>query len=301
MNQNIRFSYSNKIILLICIFALCLIGATVLMNIISNLLAGKGVLSYDINILSQNLILFALPAASCAFLFSRKPTSFLNLSNQTSWQAVAFLLFLFVTMTPGFNYLVDWNSNIHLPESMQSIEHALKEAEDNAQSVTTMLLNENNIFFSILLVGVLTGFCEELFFRGLLQKQLFQRPMNIHLAIWSAGFIFSLLHFQFFGFFPRWILGSLFGYLVYWSGSLWTAVIAHALNNSMVIVGNEIKNLYGTNIDNIGIPNSGQFPWLALLSLIASIVIIAIFTKYIKKAGRPYSDPASIDIDNSVK
>ena len=46
-----------------------------------------------------------------------------------------------------------------------------------------------------------------------------------------SSLLFSALHLQFYGFFPRFFLGVFFGYLFYWSGSLMYPVIAHALNN----------------------------------------------------------------------
>lgn len=286
MKQNLRFTYTSKLMLCACIFVLCLILTSVMAGIVSSAFGRNGVLPYDINIAIQNVILFAAPAVLCAYLFSPNSSKYLNISTVPSWQAISFVIILFATMTPAFNYLVDWNSSIHLPESMAGVEKVFRDAENNAQAVTEMLLKENNIIVAILLIGVLTGLCEELFFRGMLQKLLFSRPMNIHVAIWTAGFVFSLLHFQFFGFFPRWILGAIFGYMVYWSGSLWTAVIAHALNNSMVILTNDIASTSGgIVIDKIGLPAEGEFPWIALLSLVSTIALIMALPKYIKKSS----------------
>ena len=44
------------------------------------------------------------------------------------------------------------------------------------------------------------------------------------------------MHLLFFVFFPRLLLGALFAYLMFRSGSVWLGVIAHALNNGMYIV-----------------------------------------------------------------
>ncbi|MDE7136319.1 MAG: CPBP family intramembrane metalloprotease, partial [Muribaculaceae bacterium] len=40
----------------------------------------------------------------------------------------------------------------------------------------------------------------------------------------------------FYGFVPRILMGAYFGYLIWWTGSLWVPVIAHAFNNSLVVV-----------------------------------------------------------------
>ena len=46
-----------------------------------------------------------------------------------------------------------------------------------------------------------------------------------------VGLIFSLIHMEFYGLIPRWILGTCFVYLVYYTGSIWPSVLAHAINN----------------------------------------------------------------------
>jgi hypothetical protein len=40
---------------------------------------------------------------------------------------------------------------------------------------------------------------------------------------------------QFQGFLPRFILGLFLGYLFYWSGSIWLPIIAHFINNAVVV------------------------------------------------------------------
>jgi hypothetical protein len=71
---------------------------------------------------------------------------------------------------------------------------------------------------------------------------------NAHAAIWVTAFIFSAMHMEFFGFVPRLLLGALLGYLVRWSGSLWLPILAHALNNSLVVICLWIEQLTGNPI-----------------------------------------------------
>jgi uncharacterized protein len=48
--------------------------------------------------------------------------------------------------------------------------------------------------------------------------------------------VFSLIHFQAFGFVSRWVLGAVLGYLAWWAGSVWPAVLAHATVNTVQAV-----------------------------------------------------------------
>ena len=275
--------FSQKISLLICAFLLCLVMTTMLNAIILSVLGANSMLYINISILTQNLFVFILPVILTIVFITPSPFKFLNLSNAPSIKSILFAIIAYIAMTPAMNWIVEWNSNFSLPESMSHIETWIRNAENAAQAVTNKILAENNIIISIILVGCLTGLSEEIFFRGGLQKILFSRPMNAHIAIWITAIVFSALHFQFFGFIPRILLGAFFGYLAYWSGSLWTAIFAHALNNSTVIIAHAINSKYGFNLDKLGITPSGEFPWLAIASLIVTTAIILFYKKTASK------------------
>lgn len=275
--HNIKFS--QKITLLVCSFLLCLVLTTMLNTIISVNLEPGSLLGINISLFTQNVLAFMLPVVITVVFISAKPLEYLRLNKAPSIKSIIFLIATFIVMTPAFNYIVDWNNNISLPESMKGIESWMRTAENAAQAVTNKILNENNLIVSILIIGMLTGMSEEMLFRGGLQTILRSRPMSIHIAIWSTAVIFSIMHFQFFGFVPRVLLGAFFGYLAYWSGSLWTAVIAHALNNSTVIVAHRINQTSGYNLDNLGLVNNGEFPVLAICSLIATTLLIYYYLK----------------------
>ena len=46
----------------------------------------------------------------------------------------------------------------------------------------------------------------------------------------------AALHLQFYGFFPRFALGVMFGYLYLWSGNLWLPMLAHFVNNAAAVI-----------------------------------------------------------------
>ena len=56
------------------------------------------------------------------------------------------------------------------------------------------------------------------------------------LGIALASILFSAIHFQFYGFLPRVLLGALFGWLAYRSGSLIPGMVAHFANNSLAAI-----------------------------------------------------------------
>jgi membrane protease YdiL (CAAX protease family) len=93
-----------------------------------------------------------------------------------------------------------------------------------------------DLVMNLLLIGVIAGIGEELVFRGIIQRFLAQATANIPLAIWTAALLFSLIHFQPEGFIPRFLLGAFLGYLLYWTGNLWSSIFAHISFNSIQVL-----------------------------------------------------------------
>ena len=180
-----------------------------------------------------------------------------------------------VVAMPAMNYIIDWNESIRLPESMSDIEQMLRQYEDMAKTATDNLTKGKSfggILVLILTVGCLTGFGEEVFFRGMFTRLIIDKPCNKHIAIWIGAFLFSLMHFQFYGFVPRMLLGGFFGYLMVWSGSLWLPIIAHAINNSLAIVSIYLceQNILPVRLDEVGCDSISLF----IVSLALTAVLI---------------------------
>lgn len=242
----------------------------------------------------QNLIPFAAATAITA-LVARSMTSrrtiadTLYLNRAPSWRWVAVVVVTWLVMLPAMNALVAWNESVSLPPSMKGLEDSLRVSEDAARAITQSLLNTSDPAMMLLLVvvvGVLTGFGEEMFFRAGMLRPMVEQRVNAHVAIWVVAFIFSAFHLQFFGFVPRMLLGAWLGYLMLWSRSLWVPIIAHAVNNSAVVIASFLANRHITDtnaLDNIGTVKPGEFPWLATISALAWLVLAVAIAKKSKK------------------
>lgn len=88
---------------------------------------------------------------------------------------------------------------------------------------------------NLLLTGLLAPIFEETLFRGVIFGGLQSYFGKITSAVLSA-IIFSALHFQMYGFFPRFILGLALAYLYEKHQSLYPSMTMHSLNNVVALM-----------------------------------------------------------------
>jgi membrane protease YdiL (CAAX protease family) len=144
----------------------------------------------------------------------------------------------------------------------------LTESLFNIQSVDQLLIL---IFVSALIASI----GEEVFFRGIIQNKLIQSSKSMHIGIWLTAALFSAIHLQFFGFFPRLVLGALFGYLYAVSGNLWVAILSHFINNALFILTIFFEHQVARYHVGISLGISSWVPGSS--SLILSILLLIYF------------------------
>lgn len=219
----------------------------------------------------QGILAFILPAFGVAmYAGTKEGMREMGLLSKPGATPFISAFAIYILAIPAMNQLIAWNEGMHLPEALNAIETQLRTWEENAAELTRAILSgtsAGSLAAGILIIGCLTGFAEESFFRGGLQRILIGMKLNAHLAIWITAFVFSAVHFQFFGFLPRMLLGAYFGYLYYWTGSLWVAAFAHALNNSIAVLTAwmDANGYLSFNPDTLGVTEG--FPVSALVSL----------------------------------
>lgn len=229
----------------------------------------------------QNIVAFILPVIFVYSFLGKKWIVEAEIDSKPSMVGIVAVLAIYLVSMPLMAQLIFYNNEIHFPPSLNSLEVQLREWELSAVKSSNMVLNTESIgglLSGILIVGVLTGFCEEFYFRGGMQKMLITNGINHHIAIWGAAVVFSALHMQFFGFIPRLLLGVFFGYMMFWTHSLWVSAVAHSLNNSVVVVINWLlcNGLIGTDPTEECVSAHG-IPVYAITSLLATCILIILF------------------------
>lgn len=148
----------------------------------------------------------------------------------------AFVVIIFMAVNSVF---IEWNAGINFPDFAKDFENWARGREDTATELTEFLTkfgSTGELILALFIIAVLPAIGEELVFRGLIQNEIYRGTKNIHVAIWISAIMFSAIHFQFFGFVPRLLLGALFGYIYYWSGNLTLAILAHFVNNAVSVM-----------------------------------------------------------------
>jgi len=197
-----------------------------------------GAALWTLQIISTTLPLYLAPVIFARFIV-REPVDYLKITPKFPPVLLLLILSIMICSSPVMEVLVNVNQKLVLPAPLKSLEDALRAMEAQAQKATEAMLQMKTIsdmLFAVLVVGLLTAIAEEFLFRGCLQTIMIRWTGNPHAAIWITAILFSAFHMEFFTFLPRVALGVFFGYFVMWSGSIWTSVWAHFLNNATQVV-----------------------------------------------------------------
>jgi membrane protease YdiL (CAAX protease family) len=186
---------------------------------------------------------FLLPSLITAYLCSNHPKKFLYIRSIKDARIFMLTFLMVYLLSPVIDLTSYLNSNIHLPEFMEPVEKLMRETEDQLTQLTESLLSGKGVIsfiVNIIVIAGMAGIAEEFIFRGAILRIVGKKIKNQHVAIWLVAVIFSAIHFQFYGFIPRMLLGAFLGYLLFWSKSIWVPVFAHFLNNATIVTANYI-------------------------------------------------------------
>jgi uncharacterized protein len=177
-----------------------------------------------------------------------------------------------------------------LPFGSEAIKQ-VKDLFDALEQTTMNLVTAHSVpefIFVVFIIAVTPAICEEFLFRGLLFRNLERISLRKN-AIFFTGLIFALFHFHPFNLIPLIVLGFYLTFIVYYSESIFTAVVCHFINNFI-----SAYSVFKFGKDSITEPDiSGmqmfQFGMLGLVSLtlfiFLLIYIVRLHDKKIQKAN----------------
>lgn len=229
-----------------------------------------------LNFVSQ-AVNFLAPALFFVLIFGRRSVNSFWF-RKTSW-----LILLIPIIILAASPLIEWTSMLNewlIPEGSW-LESWAKPMEEEAQEAVQQALTmsgSSEFLRNILFIAIVPAICEEIAFRGVIQSLIAKSSANVHVGIWAAAILFSLIHFQFYGFIPRMLLGAFFGYLLIWTGSIWAPILAHFTNNA-IAVGIHYFDQHVEGASKLAFEEFSVKLWPAIVAVIIFIVLCAILVK----------------------
>lgn len=204
----------------------------------------------------------ALPAYLLARMQSSRPSAFLRLRPGDGAIIVLAVVGL-VGLTPAIQWLGTINEHVPLPEFIRQFEQSQMELIERVLNIDT------GLFFNLVVLAITPALCEELLFRGYVQRQL-ERGAGVVGGILISGIVFGLYHLRLTQAIPLCVLGIYLAWLVWRTGSLWPAIVVHFMNNAMAIaVAAYISRRADVNMTDL---EAMSMPWYLVVAGIAVFV-----------------------------
>lgn len=238
--------------------------------------------------LASQFGLLLLPPLIFAWLFYANKRIALGFTRLKQPKILLPALLIMLVSIPFIHWLSEWNQSIRLPEYLSKLEQWFMDKEQEAKRLTELFLQVSTIkglLINLFMMAIVAAIGEELVFRSVFQSIFIKIFKNPHIGILFASILFSLIHFQFYGFIPRFILGLFLGYFYYWSGSIMVPIFMHFLNNALAVIGFYLHHngLIDVAMEDLGTVSSA---WPIILSFLLSFFLFL--------AGRLYFKPGQI-------
>ena len=172
-----------------------------------------------------------------------------------------------VALVPALAWTSQLNARLPLPEWLRALE------QTQVDLIEGLLLGgELGTGFLFVALAVTPAVCEELLFRGYLQRQV-ERRWGLAASVVAVGVLFGLYHLRLTQAVPLSLLGVYMGYVVWATGSLWAGVLVHLLHNGSQVLLTEAFRRDPT-LDRAVLEGAG-FPWYFGLAGLGAALAVA--------------------------
>jgi membrane protease YdiL (CAAX protease family) len=195
---------------------------------------------------------------------------------------VGWAIVLTLVSYPTVIFLGWLNAFLPVPEWMAEMQQSMDDM------IAKLLGAENILWMGLFHIGLVPSICEEIMYRGYVQRSL-EKSWGVWAAIIVSGFIFGAYHLQMTRVLPLAALGILFAYITYLSNSIIPAMVAHLVNNGGQVV---LSTIYPEMINQDLSPET-ELPWLGII--VAMVILFSLLSilhkRYFRLPNR--SEPES--------
>ena len=173
---------------------------------------------------------------------------------------------------------------------MDPVNAALPKMPESLEKILENMVSDGPLWVSLLSVSVMAPFFEEWLCRGMILRGLL-RKMHPVWAMVISSFCFALIHLNSWQGIPAFILGMLFAYVYYKTGSLKLTMLMHCVNNTFAVIVGQIDSL-----KDVDFMFQIMDRWQYISLLAASLVIIVLFVDIVWKNIPMKSPEGNMDI-----
>ena len=232
---------------------------------------------YKVNMVLQAIttfFIFFVPVHFFAMICYRKPFTYLGFNFRFSSKQVFLLIGILILTFPLSGALAELTKMIPLPAYWEAKFKAWELARQAQEAALININSFTRFIISLFIIALLPAIFEEAFFRGGMQNFLTRWFKGPWAAIILTSIIFSIIHLSFYGFFVRFALGIVLGFIFYYSGSLWLSILFHFLFNGIQVTALYIMTMNGVKNKNI---EEGFPVWIGAVALLLLLYLFKLY------------------------
>lgn len=238
------------------------------------------------NITTDNVMAARIATTAAQFIFLLIPTLILvkmqhgMFSGALPWRIPSLLEIILsvlgmaalLQVAEGYMYFQEM---IPLPESIVPFIDMMKKMIEETYRVLIEAHSVPELFLVIGVVSLTPAICEEVLFRGMVQKN-FSLGTNSVRGVIITGIVFGLYHFNPFQAVPLVALGIYFSFLQFRSQTLLIPMIAHFTNNTLSVIASYVYGFDQADLPSILTEQGVRASTAGVLGTTALFVIIFI-------------------------
>jgi membrane protease YdiL (CAAX protease family) len=287
-----RIQYFADILILIGLFLTCSFLSALL-----GYLIGAGITNIDVRLFLDGGIDFAQASHRMAYkissLFTQVGTFvgavfvLTKIRSYSMREMIAFkmpekpivwpYLLLFVPATIILSFvLINWSDSIHFFKDLENLL-GIKNLS-NLQLQLLQMDSTAEMLFNLFFVALVPAVCEEIFFRGMLQKLFNHLTGTHHFGILLTSLVFALIHFNLPMLVPYLFLSITLGYLYQLTGSIYVSMLFHFVWNGFTIW---VHYMAQSDMQYKELSQDQYLPsmWLIAVSLVVYIYFYILYRK----------------------
>lgn len=201
-----------------------------------------------------------VPGLILTRLHTRQLRGFLRFE-QVDWRTLILAVVGLAGLIPLVHFSASLTDSLPWPQWIRDLE------EGQMQLIEQILTQDFSLLFAISMLALTPAICEEVLFRGFIQRQA-ERSLGIWGGILFSGIIFGLYHLRLTQAIPLSMLGVFMAWLTWRTRSIWPAILVHFLNNGMAAVLGKMTGDEASEVDL----EAFDFPWWALILAVVVFV-----------------------------